>query len=211
MKKILFYGDSITDCGRDKNNLYCLGKGYALLVKAALSYKYPMQYEFINTGISGNRVVDLYQREKKDLINHKPDYISILIGVNDVWHEVDWQNGVDEKRFEDIYTMLIEDIKAALPDTKIFIMEPFVLKGDATAQEDPSRWEAFKTETPIRAAAAKRVADKFGLPFIELQRVISDAADKTADNYVLGDGVHPTVYGHTLIAKEWVKCFEENI
>lgn len=191
--------------------MYCLGKGYALFVKAALSSEYPMQYEFINTGISGNRIVDLYQREKIDLINHKPDYISILIGVNDVWHEVDRKNGVNEKRFEDIYTMLIEDIKAALPETKIFIMEPFLLFGTATArEEDPSRWETFKTETPVRAAAAKRVAEKFGLPFIKLQDVLSEAARQTTENYVLGDGVHPTVYGHTIIAKEWIKCFEEN-
>ena len=211
MKKILFYGDSITDSERDRNNILCVGKGYPLFVKSQLCDKYPMQYDFINTGISGNRVVDLYERKKKDLINHKPDYVSILIGVNDVWHEVDQQNGVDEKRFEDIYTMLIEDIKAALPETKIFIMEPFLLFGTATArEEDPSRWETFKTETPIRAAAAKRVAEKFGLPFIELQSVINEAAKQTAENYVLGDGVHPTVYGHTIIAKEWVKCFEQN-
>lgn len=211
MQRVLFYGDSITDCGRKYEKLFDAGKGYAAFVKSELTYKYPMQYEFINKGISGNRVVDLYAREKVDLINLEPDYVSILIGVNDVWHEVDLKNGVDAKRFEDVYIMLIEDIKAALPKTKIFIMEPFCLKGTATGSEDnETRWETFKTETPIRAAAARRVAEKFGLPFIELQKVINEAAKQTAENYVLGDGVHPTVYGHTIIAKEWIRCFEQN-
>lgn len=211
MQRVLFYGDSITDCGRKYEKLFDAGKGYAAFVKSELTYKYPMQYEFINKGISGNRVVDLYARKKVDLINLKPDYVSMLIGVNDVWHEVDLKNGVDAKRFEDVYIMLIEDIKAALPKTKIFIMEPFCLKGTATVSEDnETRWETFKTETPIRAAAARRVAEKFNLPYIKLQNILVDAAQKTSNAYVLEDGVHPSTYGHTIIAKEWIRCFEQN-
>lgn len=211
MKKIVFFGDSITDCGRIRDNLYDAGKGYAALVKSELTYKYPMQYEFINKGISGNRVVDLYARKKIDLINLEPDYISILIGVNDIWHEVDFKNGVDEKRFEDVYTMLIEDIKAALPETKIFIMEPFCLKGSATGREDDeNRWKTFKNETSIRAGISKHIAEKFGLEYIKLQNVLEEAAAMTSNAYVLGDGVHPTAYGHAILAKQWIKCFEEN-
>ena len=209
MKKILFYGDSITDCGRNRDDIGCLGKGYPMVIASKLVDKYPMEYSFVNRGISGDRIVDLYQRQKKDLINHNPDYVSILIGINDVWHEADSKNGVSAKRFEDVYTMLIEDIKEALPNVKIIIMEPFYLLGSATIRDnDVARYEFFKTETSLRATAARRVAEKFGLPFIELQNVLEKAAENTSNEYVLYDGVHPGIYGRTVIANEWIKCFE---
>ena len=86
--RILFQGDSITDAGRDYNNDELLGRGYALLVSAELGLREPNQHTFINKGISGNRVVDLYARIKRDIINYQPDVMSSLIGVNDVWHEL---------------------------------------------------------------------------------------------------------------------------
>ena len=112
MKTILFQGDSITDCGRNREQLEGTGTGYPLLVKAQLGFENPGEYTFINKGISGNRIVDLYARIKADIINLKPDYISFLIGVNDVWHEFGGRNGVAAEKFEKIYTMLIEEIKA---------------------------------------------------------------------------------------------------
>ena len=94
-KRILFQGDSITDCSRSRSDLTEMGGGYPRLVKAALGMDHPGEYEFINRGISGNRIVDLYARIKADFINLKPDYASIYIGVNDAWHEIGSQNGVD--------------------------------------------------------------------------------------------------------------------
>ena len=83
-----------------------------------------------NRGVSGNHVVDLYARIKTDIINLKPDYMSILIGVNDVWHTFDGQeNGVEAEKYFRIYSALIEEIKEALPEIKIMILEPFTLKG----------------------------------------------------------------------------------
>ena len=98
--KILFQGDSITDAGRSRDNDQYIGTGYPLLVKSELGYKFPGKYEFINRGISGNRIVDLYARIKADIINIKPDVMSILIGVNDVWHEFGVNpNGVSSEKF----------------------------------------------------------------------------------------------------------------
>ena len=94
-KKILFFGDSITDCARNGDHFLNLGSGYANHVSATLGAHYPNEYEFINRGISGNRVVDLYARINIDFINLKPDYASIYIGVNDTWHEISNQNGVE--------------------------------------------------------------------------------------------------------------------
>jgi len=87
-KIILFQGDSITDCGRSREDFSEIGKGYPMLVKAQLGFENPGEFEFQNRGISGNRIVDVYARIKSDIINLKPDYMSLLIGVNDVWHEL---------------------------------------------------------------------------------------------------------------------------
>ena len=103
MKKILFQGDSITDCGRDRTNNELIGSGYACLVKANMMFEYPTEYRFFNRGINGNRSVDLYARIKSDIINLQPDYISFLIGVNDVWQEIGSCNGVSAEKYEKIY------------------------------------------------------------------------------------------------------------
>ena len=210
MKTILFQGDSITDCGRSREDNAQIGTGYALLVKSQLGFENPNQYEFYNRGISGNRIVDVYARIKADIINLKPDYMSLLIGVNDVWHEIGANNGVDADKFEKIYSMLIEEIKEALPELKIMILEPFCLKGSATEDTDtqPDKWNTFYTEVKKRAVKAKAVAEKYGLVYVELQDKFDKLA-QTADNtYWLGDGVHPTPMGHEMIKREWLKAFE---
>lgn len=98
--KIVFLGDSITDVGKNLTNgsTIAIGQGYPLIVDAKLSASFPGKYEFHNAGVSGSRVVDLYARIKSDAWNRLPDVISILIGVNDVWHEyMEHHGGVDAK------------------------------------------------------------------------------------------------------------------
>ena len=210
-KLVLFQGDSITDCHRVKDDILSMGMGYALMAAGELGGKYPGEYEFINKGISGNRITDVYARIKRDIINLKPDYMSILIGVNDVWHEVDGDNGVSAEKFEIIYDMLIEEVIQALPHIKIMILEPFVLEGKKTTATEikPDRWEYFKNETPLRAAVAKRIAEKYGLTYVSLQEKFDAACKQMPTSYWLGDGVHPTPMGHWLIKEEWMKAFEE--
>lgn len=211
MKTILFQGDSITDCGRSRDDNAQVGTGYALLVKAQLGFENPNQYQFYNRGISGNRIVDVYARIKADIINLKPDYMSLLIGVNDVWHEIMYNNGVDEEKFEKIYSMLIEEIKEALPELKIMILEPFCLKGVATdnTETQPDKWERFDSEVKKRAAKAKLIAEKYGLVFVELQNKFDELTQQAEETYWLRDGVHPTPMGHEMIKREWIKAFEE--
>ena len=138
-KKILFQGDSITDVGRSRDNIADLGKGYPHLIKGQLGAEFPLDYEFINKGVSGNRIVDLYARIKIDFINLAPDYASIYIGVNDAWHEIGSKNGVDTAKFEKIYTMLLDEIYEALPNIKLIIIAPFVLEGTATCNTEENR------------------------------------------------------------------------
>lgn len=210
-KIILFQGDSITDCGRSRDaaNDYA-GSGYAQLVKGALGFEAPEEYTFINRGVSGDRIVDVYARIKLDIINLKPDYMSLLIGINDVWHEISRQNGVAPEKFEKIYDMLLTEIKEALPDIKIMLLGAYVLEGPATCNTEntPDRWERFRRGAETNAGIAKRLAEKHGLPFIPLQEVFDKAAENTEPTYWAADGVHPTPMGHELIKKEWLKGFE---
>lgn len=207
--KILFQGDSITDVGRntDRGSTISMGQGYPLLVDARLSVKYPQQFQFLNFGISGNRVVDIYSRIKADFWNHQPDVFSLLIGVNDVWHEVGHHNGVDARRFENVYRMLIDDTLRELPELKIIAMEPFVLPGTATTGLE----DYFRTEVSARAEAIRRVAGEYQLIFLPLQKLLDDACALAPASYWLSDGVHPTPAGHQLIADAWIDTFEKHI
>lgn len=210
-KRILFQGDSITDCGRDRNNFYGMGGGYPNLVKASLGFDDVNEYEFINRGISGNRIVDLYARIKSDFINLKPDYASILIGVNDTWHEINYENGVDTEKFEKIYSMLLDEIFEALPNLKLVLIAPYVLEGSGTCntEEQPNKWETFKNDVCEKAAVVKKLAQKYNLPLIELQSEFDKACQQAENAYWASDGVHPTANGHELIKRMWLKKFEE--
>lgn len=211
MKKlILFQGDSITDAGRDKDNPQCMGMGYPSKVSGELGADFPNEYAYINKGISGNRIVDIYARIKWDFINLKPDYASIYVGVNDAWHEIEWQNGVEDEKFEKIYGMMIDEVQAACPGIKLMLIAPFVLEGWATqaTEEQPDRWQRFQTDVAAKAAVVKKVAEKYNLPLIELQPIFDAACERAPIAQWTGDGVHPTSAGHELIKRAWLTTFE---
>ena len=174
------------------------------MVKGSLGFEERGKHEFFNRGISGNRSVDIYARIKSDIINLNPDVMSILMGVNDVWHEIFFENGVDADKYYKIYDMLIEEVRAALPDIKIMIMEPFVLKGSATEEN----WERFDADVRLHAKMAKKISEKYNLPFIELQSGFDELAKEAEPSYWLGDGVHPTPMGHEYIKQKWIKAFK---
>ena len=201
--RILFQGDSITDARRPRDLDWLLGGGYPTICAGMLVKERPNDVEVINRGVSGNRVVDLYARWKMDAINLKPDVISILIGVNDVWHEVGNQNGVDVERFEMVYNLLLDYTKRDLPETKMILLEPFVLKESATEEH----WDYFSKEVALRAQATKRVAEKHGATFVPLQDMFDEAAKTAPASVFLRDGVHPTAAGHSMIADRWIEAF----
>ena len=210
--KILFFGDSITDAGRAKDqdgSAVSLGYGYVRSVGGRLLGKDPVKYELYNRGISGHRVVDLYARVKFDCWNLEPDVLSILIGVNDVWHGVHGVNGVEIDRFEKVYRMLLEDTKKVLPNVKLMIMEPFVLPGSATVYQD--KYEEFLAVKEY-AKVCKKLAEEFNAVFIPLQAQFDAMYEKYGDNtYYLRDGVHPNTAGAELIADAWMNAFNKEI
>ena len=206
--KILFYGDSITDASRYRENDISnnsLGAGYVMQIAGNLYRKSAVDYKIINRGISGDRIVDLYARVKKDLWNHNPDIISILIGINDIWHDLAASpNGVDVVRFEKVYRMLIEDTIKVLPNAKFILCEPFVLSGTAT---DP-QFDHFASVAQY-AEVVKQIAKDYNLYFLPLQEALNDAANRYGADIILSDGVHPTVQGSVVIADEWQKLFNK--
>ena len=204
MKTIVFQGDSITDATYPRQYPTELGNGYVTMTAGRITLDYPGQYRCINRGVSGNRSVDMYARIKRDVLNLKPDILTVLIGVNDVWHEFGSQNGVSAEKYEMILKLFIQEVRLELPECKIILLEPFVLNGTACE----SCLEAFSEEVLLRAAACKRVSEEFGLPFIPLQDKISALAAATENAYVLHDGVHPTPAGHCLIADELYACLK---
>ncbi len=202
MKTFIILGDSITDCSRNRDDIDSMGMGYPAVVAATIGTQYPQKFRFINEGISGDRIVDVYSRIKRDILNQKPDYLSILIGVNDVWHELNDENGVAAPKFEKIYSMLIEEIKEELPEIKIFLLEPFVTPGTGTDKYI----DTFRSEIKLRSEAVQRIADKYNLTFIPLQCVFDEAMTKAPASYWTRDGVHPSTEGHGLIANELIKA-----
>ena len=207
--KILFQGDSITDVGRNRNSgsTVSIGQGYACLIDGRLSVDYPGKFEFVNLGISGNRIVDVYARINCDCWNLEPDVISVLIGVNDVWHEFGGKNGVEADRFYEVYKLLVANTLKRLPAVRMILMEPFVLKASATE----GAWDLFSGEVKKRAEVVKTVAGEFGQIFLPLQDMFDEAEKVMPASYWLADGVHPSPAGHQLIADRWIGVFKKEI
>lgn len=215
--KIVLFGDSITDMGRDRkfdtpDCSWSYGHGYPIFIAGDLYRHDPNKHQVINRGISGNRIVDLYARIKSDVWNLQPDLLSILIGVNDIWHELDFNNGVDVDRYEKVYRMLIEDTLKRFPNLKIILCEPFILKGKATEDtpEIPNKFEIF-SQIYKYAEVVKKLAKEYNLFFLPLQQKFNEKAKQFGASALLDDGVHPTVAGATLIADEWLKLFKQEI
>lgn len=196
MKTILFQGDSITDADRCREDDDYMGAGYAVMTAGMIGVNYPGQYVCLNKGISGNRSVDLYARVKCDIIDLKPDILTILIGVNDAWHELAHRNGVSVERYETLLELLICDVKEALPQTKIVLLEPFVMLGSGT--ED--YYGAFAQDIARRQAVCRRLVEKHGLLFLPLQERLEGFEAANPGTKVLLDGVHPNYTGHKLMA-----------
>ncbi len=203
--KIVALGDSITDMGRSREegiNVHSYGSAYSFFIEGEFAAKSPKKHVLYNRGISGNRIVDVYARVKADCWNLQPDLISILIGVNDVWHEIAFKNGVEIDRYEREYEKLLDDTLAVLPNVKILLLEPFVLKGSATSD----RYDEFLAVKEY-AKRVKALAERKNCVFVPLQARFDELAAEYGDEHWLFDGVHPTVAGSKIIAEEWLKAF----
>jgi lysophospholipase L1-like esterase len=195
--RILFTGDSITDCGRDRGNPESLGSGYAALTAAHLQARLASpELKIFNRGISGNRVVDLLGRAQEDLLALRPTVVSILIGINDVWRRYDSNNPTDAASYERDYRKLLEkisDIKA-----RVVLLEPFLL-------HVPDDRYAWREDLNPKIDVMRRLAVEFGAELLPLDGLFAQAATQAPAAYWCPDGVHPSAAGHALIAETWLE------
>lgn len=190
---ILFIGDSITDCGRFADAERGLGSGYPLVVSEYLKAFFPhCGFKVLNRGISGNRVRDLEARWQPDCLDLKPDVISILIGINDVWRRYDSADPTSVEDFEAGYRRILKSAHENT-DTQIVIMEPFVLPFPADRQ-------TWREDLDLKIAAVRRLAREFADAFVPLDGLFAAACVKRPCEFWAADGVHPTASGHALIA-----------
>lgn len=196
---VLFQGDSITDCGRDRGNGNDLGNGYALMASALFSQKYPeKQVRFINRGISGNRVMDLQQRWQEDCFELQPTWVSIYIGINDTWRRYDSNDPTSVEAFAEGYRNLIVRTREKL-DARLILIEPFVLP----VPEDRKRW---REDLDLKINAVRELAREFHTLYVPLDGLFAQASTQTPPAYWAADGVHPSPAGHALIAKAWLNA-----
>ncbi len=189
---VVFQGDSITDVGR-RDDPEGLGEGYV----RTIAHRLP-NVRVLNLGISGDRVSDLAGRWDTDTLASSPDVVSILVGINDVWHQRDGGDAVPLHTFAASYRQLLKRTLAALPSVRLVICEPFALLcGVVDAGWFPDLDE--------RRAAIRALAGERGATFVPLQTSFDDAvAGGLRPEDLVFDGVHPTVAGHALIAEAWL-------
>ncbi len=195
--RILFQGDSITDTGRtcSPDPAASLGEGYPSKAAPGLS-----THEVINRGIGGNRTCDLVERWGKDCIDLKPDLVSILIGVNDAWRGFDCNDPTTDRQFEENLRNILNRTKSEL-NARLIVLSPYMLdETDARA----SMWADLQGKREVVA----RLAAEYGATFIDLQAEFDKmVAAGTAKTTLSADGVHPTDYGHEVIARLWLDAF----
>lgn len=205
---ILFQGDSITDGKRlqGKENEWDLnhqmGHGYAYIINALLGSRFPeRRLKFINRGISGNRVADLYGRWKEDTLILNPDVLSILVGVNDCACTIQDNSGSDPNRFEKIYQLLLDEAREQNPDITLVLCEPFFLPV-GERKEHFAQWQGQMK--PLQEKT-RLLAERNHTLFVPLQETFTNLCCIREPDYWVWDGVHPTVSGHQILADEWMK------
>lgn len=191
--RILFQGDSVTDCQRVYDDPKDLGQGYVVYTVKAIKSAFPgMDIEFLNRGISGNRTENLLARVDADLIDLQPDIVTILIGINDTWHKymIDLETTVEYFRAN--YETVLKRIKSETK-AKIVILEPFLLYNMG---KDEMRGDLNEKIDVVR-----QLAMKYADAFINLDGMFVEENIKGTPNNVLSpDGVHPDEAGKKVIA-----------
>ena len=204
---VLFQGDSITDGGRvrdDKpaNDPEALGLSYARLAAASLLVDHP-GVKCFNRGIGGNRIGDLTDRWDADCLELTPTVVSILIGVNDTWHGVANSNpdgGTPLDRFDHDYRALLQRTRDALPDVKLVLCQPFVLECGVVADLN------FHPDIDERRKLVDAIAADHADVYVRFQDAFDEAIKRAEPEYWARDGVHPSLAGHTLMARTWIEA-----
>ncbi|EUJ62889.1 SGNH/GDSL hydrolase family protein [Listeria fleischmannii] len=194
METILFQGDSITDAGRNRADTGSLGNGYVEMIARRLP-----EFRVLNRGVSGDLTTDMRARFEKDAISLAPDYISILIGINDTWRSFSEWRDTSTSAYRAIYTEVLEET-VQKTDAKLILMEPFVLP----IPQDRKEWRA---DLDPKIQVVRELASKYQALYVPLDGMLNAAGIAQGYAEIAPDGVHPTKRGHELIAEAWYSSF----
>ncbi len=193
-KKIIFFGDSITQAGVAPN-------GYITLLQQMLTKNgRDKAFELVGAGIGGNKVYDLYLRLEEDVLSKKPDLVFIYVGINDVWHKRSFGTGTDPDKFEKFYNRIIEKIQAA--GAKVVICTPTVV-GEKKGFVNELDGDLNKYSEIVR-----RIAKNKNVELIDLHKNIIDYINKhnpedKSSGVLTTDGVHMNDEGNRFLAEQF--------
>lgn len=195
--RVMFTGDSITDCRREETD-NPLGYGYPLRVVGAWGLANPDRAPiWLNSGISGNRVVDLTGRWRSDVLDAEPDVVSVLIGINDCGFRYSFDfDEVTATQYHDGYSALLEPLAAAA--VRLIVIEPFLLPVN-----DDQRW--WREDLDPKIQVVRDLAKQYGAELIAADGMFAELAAATGPEYWAADGVHPTAAGHQALAEAWLR------
>ncbi|GBG95456.1 esterase [Ligilactobacillus salitolerans] len=198
---IVFAGDSVTDANRDyaaiPGDFESFGDGYVRIVSAALTTMYPdLNTMVVNAGVNGDDINLLAKRWDQDVLGAKPDYVAILIGINDTWRWFDStfrhnQNLVTPEKYRAQYQGLIDRTK---DQAQVIIMSPFMFELN---QADPMR-----AKLQVFQDIAQELASVNGLQYIDLQATVDKYLSQQSSYTVTKDRVHPKFSGAMLVARK---------
>ena len=200
--RIVFIGDSITDCGRDRNDANSLGNGFVKVLSDKLRPLYPdTDLELINKGVSGDELCDVLDRLKSDVIDIKPDAVVIMVGINNTLHKFSEGKDLDLTKFEkDLITLFTRLKKEGIV---VIFLEPFLLP----APDKRRMRKLFEEELKIIDRVAEEHADEF-VPYDEMFQGLAESIPYTEYSE---DGVHPTHRCSRLIANTAIKAIRKHL
>ncbi|MFC5263900.1 SGNH/GDSL hydrolase family protein [Kribbella qitaiheensis] len=203
---VVFQGDSITHGGRGetKDPNHILGHSYPFLIAAEAGATHPdLGRRFVNQGISGDTLAAMTARWQPDVLDLRPDLLSILIGVNDVGAIMDGlSEDLDGSRFGAQYDELLTRTRAALPGVRLVLGEPFYLP----TSPRPDLRATWAAHVHARAAIVRALADSHDAAFVPYQQAMDAAALRAPASYWIWDGVHPTYAGQRILADTWISA-----
>lgn len=195
--KILFQGDSVTDAGRDRSNPHDMGEGYPRYASAMIQDSYPdTAFEFVNLGISGNRTEHLVERLEADFIDVQPDIVSVMIGINDVWHHYDhYFLETTDEQFEKNLTTVLSALRERTT-ARILLIQPVLFFGGVPPMRE---------ELPRKQAIIKRLAERYADAYLPMDDILRDCSEEELASYS-ADGVHPLPDGAMFIGEAYLRA-----